>query len=58
MIWAQVKRQVATKNTIFKMADVEKLMHEAIFPGYSMHLHASRITDFNKTTHCDITTFL
>jgi hypothetical protein len=30
MIWAQVKRQVATKNTTFKIADVEKLMHEAI----------------------------
>ncbi|KAF0757600.1 Uncharacterized protein FWK35_00007094 [Aphis craccivora] len=30
MIWAQVKHQVATKNTTFKIADVEKLMHEAI----------------------------
>jgi len=30
MIWAQVKGQVATKNTTFKMADVENLMHEAI----------------------------
>ncbi|KAL4084167.1 hypothetical protein QTP88_028000 [Uroleucon formosanum] len=30
MIWAQVKRQVATKNTTFKIAGVEKLMHEAI----------------------------
>lgn len=30
MIWVLVKRQVATKNTTFKIADVEKLMHEAI----------------------------
>jgi len=30
MIWALAKRQVASKNTTFKMADVEKLMHEAI----------------------------
>lgn len=30
MIWAQAKRQVASKNTTFKMADVETLMHEAI----------------------------
>lgn len=30
MIWAQVKCQVATKNTTFKIADVKKLMHEAI----------------------------
>lgn len=30
MIWTQVKRQVETKNTIFKIADVEKLMREAV----------------------------
>jgi len=30
LIWAQVKGEVATKNTTFKIADVEKLMHEAI----------------------------
>ncbi|VVC41363.1 Ribonuclease H-like domain [Cinara cedri] len=29
LIWAQVKGEIATKTT-FKMADVEKLMHEAI----------------------------
>jgi len=30
MMWAQVKRQIATKNITFKMVDVEKLMHETI----------------------------
>ncbi|XP_008180356.1 uncharacterized protein LOC103308558 [Acyrthosiphon pisum] len=29
-IWVQVKSEVATKNTTFKIADVEKLTHEAI----------------------------
>lgn len=30
LIWAQVKRQVATKNNTFKMADIERLTHEAL----------------------------
>ncbi|XP_025196208.1 uncharacterized protein LOC112595285 [Melanaphis sacchari] len=30
LIWAQVKGEVATKNTTFKIADVEKLLHKAI----------------------------
>jgi len=30
LIWAQVKGEVVTKNSTFKIADVEKLMHEAI----------------------------
>lgn len=30
LIWAQVKGEVATNNTTFKIADVEKFMHEAI----------------------------
>lgn len=30
MIWAQAKGQDASKNTTFKMADVERLMYEAI----------------------------
>lgn len=30
LIWAQVKGEIATKNTSFKLADDEKLMHEAI----------------------------
>jgi transposase len=30
MIWTQVRHQVAIQNITFKMADVEKLMHEAI----------------------------
>jgi len=28
IIWAQVKRQIATKNVTFKMVDVESLMHK------------------------------
>lgn len=30
LIWAQVIGEVATKNTTFRLADVEKLMYEAI----------------------------
>lgn len=30
LIWAQVKGEVASKNTTFKIVDVERLMHEAI----------------------------
>lgn len=30
LIWAQVKRHVAEKNNTFRLADVEKLMHEAL----------------------------
>lgn len=30
LVWAQVKNEVATKNNTFKIADVEKLLHEAI----------------------------
>lgn len=30
LIWAQVKRQVATKNNTFTIADIERLTHEAL----------------------------
>jgi len=30
LIWMQVKGENVTKNTAFKLADVEKLMHETI----------------------------
>lgn len=30
LIWAQVKREVASKNSTFKIADVERLAHEAL----------------------------
>lgn len=30
LIWAQVKNQVATKNTTFKMVDIEQLTHQAL----------------------------
>lgn len=30
LIWAQIKNEVASKNKTFKIADVEKLTHEAI----------------------------
>ena len=29
MVWAQVKGYIASKNTTYKMADVEKLAHDA-----------------------------
>ena len=30
LIWAQVKRYVANKNTTFRLADIELLAHEAL----------------------------
>ena len=30
LIWAQVKRYVANKNTTFRLADIEQLAHEAL----------------------------
>ncbi|CAK1590092.1 unnamed protein product [Parnassius mnemosyne] len=30
LVWAQVKNEVASKNSTFKIADVEVLLHEAI----------------------------
>ncbi|XP_049956888.1 uncharacterized protein LOC126473692 [Schistocerca serialis cubense] len=30
LVWAQVKREVAKRNTTFKLADVEKLTHETL----------------------------
>lgn len=61
MIWAQVKGQVASKNTTFKMADVEKLMHEAIDSVKKENWvncvrHAERIQDedYEKEKHREV----
>jgi len=53
LIWAQVKGEVATKNTTFKLADVEKLMHEAI-DSVTYHGKLEKIYKTNrKTTNID-----
>jgi len=61
MIWAQVKGQVASKNTTFKMGDVEKLMHEAIDSVKKENWvncvrHAERIQDedYQKEKHREV----
>ncbi|XP_025407521.1 uncharacterized protein LOC112681484 [Sipha flava] len=61
IIWAQVKGQVASKNTTFKMADVEKLMHEAIDSVKKENWvncvrHAERIQDedYQKEKHREV----
>lgn len=61
MIWAQAKGQVASKNTTFKMADVEKLMHEAIDSVKKENWvncvrHAERIQDedYEKEKHREV----
>lgn len=46
LIWAQVKRKIAEKNTNFKMTDVEELVHEA--------LDSITIDDWKRcVTHCN-----
>lgn len=61
MIWAQVKRQVVTKNTTFKIADVEKLMHEAIdsvtkedWINCVRHTEKIQEVDYKKEIHREV----
>lgn len=55
LIWAQVKEKVAEKNATFKIADVEKLVHDALdsvtvddWKNYTNHCHKLQDDDYVK----------
>lgn len=55
LIWAQIKGEVASKNTTFKMEDVEKLIHEAMdavtiddWKKHVKHVEVIQETDYEK----------
>lgn len=62
LIWAQVKRYVANKNTTFRLADIEQLAHEALdritqedWEKCVRHAEALQEADYSKQCTRDTT---
>jgi len=60
LIWAQVKNEIAKKNNTFKMADIERLTHEALdsvtvqdWEKCVRHAEAIQSQDYEKEVHRD-----